>query len=118
MIGKLIGAALGRRAARSVGNKVGGPAGAAIGYGLASRRFRKLALGGLAAMGGLAAYRKFKEEKDSPRSFRTGRSQASIGRTNGFDDKGFDDRATVDTTGTTDAAQTNKDPLPAYAPHS
>lgn len=95
MIGKFIGATVGRRVARSVGTKVGGPAGAAIGYGLVSRRFRKFALAGLAVTGGVAAVRALKE----------GRPISSLWK---------DEEATAEQAGT----DTNKDPLPAYAPHS
>lgn len=91
MIGKVIGATIGRKAARTLGTTIGGPAGAAIGYGLASRRFRKLALGGLAVMGGLAAYRKVKEQKRGP--------------VTGAADSPAQERS-------------NEDPLPVYAPHS
>ena len=94
MFGKIIGATVGRKAARSLGTKIGGPAGAAIGYGLASRRFRKLALGGLAVMGGLAAFRAMKNGEDL--------------------------RSLIGSDDEPDAGmpETNKDPLPAYAPHS
>ncbi|MBZ6379257.1 hypothetical protein B5C34_08705 [Pacificimonas flava] len=96
MLGKFIGATIGRKVARQVGTAVGGPAGAAIGYGLASRRFRKLALGGLAVVGGLAAVRSL---KDGPLSkyIPGGKAEDS---------------------GVGDLPETNKDPLPAYAPHS
>ncbi|MEM8826998.1 MAG: hypothetical protein AAGD40_08775 [Pseudomonadota bacterium] len=67
MIGKVIGAALGRKAANAIGTKVGGPIGAAIGYGLVSRRFRGVALGGLAVMGGLAVLKRLRGEDDAPR---------------------------------------------------
>ncbi|MEE4349802.1 MAG: hypothetical protein V2J26_06195 [Pacificimonas sp.] len=99
MLGKIIGATVGRKVARNIATKVGGPAGAAIGYGLVSRRFRKLALGGMAIAGGLAAVKALRE----------GRPLSSLVK---------GDRDPVAATGTSDAPQTNGDPLPAYAPHA
>lgn len=96
MLGKFIGATVGRRVARNIGTKVGGPAGAAIGYGLVSRRFRKFALAGLAVTGGVAAVRALKE----------GRPISSLWKD--------DDEPTASQADT----KTNEDPLPAYAPHS
>ncbi|MBV7256186.1 hypothetical protein KCG44_05245 [Pacificimonas sp. WHA3] len=70
MIGRFIGAAIGKKAADAVGARVGGPVGAAIGLGLASRRFRGAAFGGLAVMGGLALYRHLRGETAPARDVR------------------------------------------------
>lgn len=96
MIGKIIGATVGRKAANAIGTKVGGPVGAAIGYGLVSRRFRGAAIGGLAVMGGLALLRRFKgEQVKAGRPFMKDAEPAiAVG----------------------DTVTTNGDPLPAYAP--
>jgi uncharacterized membrane protein YebE (DUF533 family) len=101
MLGKIIGATVGRKVANKVGTKVGGPAGAAIGYGLASRRFRKFGLAGLAVAGGVAAYRALKE-RGSISEMKT-RVKAAVS-----------DRDDAPET----LPNTNKDPLPAYAPHA
>ena len=60
MIGKLIGAAAGKRVADHLGRRVGGTTGALIGAGLMSRRFRGAALAGLAITGAAALYRHYK----------------------------------------------------------
>ncbi|MGB7405137.1 MAG: hypothetical protein WA906_05570 [Pacificimonas sp.] len=91
MLGKIIGATIGRKAANKLGTTVGGPAGAILGYGLASRRFRGAAIGGLAVMGGLKLYKALRERNDKT-STESSSSRAGMPDTNG-------------------------DPLPAYAPH-
>lgn len=61
MIAKFIGAAAGKAAANHVGRRLGGSSGALIGFGLASRRFRKLAIAGLAFAAGKALYDRYRE---------------------------------------------------------
>lgn len=100
MLKKLFGAAVGRRVANSVGTSVGGPLGAAVGYGLASRRLRGAALGGLAVMGGIAAIRTLRREGRLPR----------VDELNPFRKDPADTPESL--------PETNGDPMPAYAPHS
>ncbi|MGB3722815.1 MAG: hypothetical protein WA979_08360 [Pacificimonas sp.] len=101
MLGKIIGATAGRKAANMVGSKVGGPIGAAIGYGLVSRRFRKAAFGGLAVIGGLALYRRLRGERDAA--------------TTPFVDEARGNGMAAAELPATDVAEANGDPLPAYA---
>lgn len=98
MLGKIIGATAGRKVANMVGSKVGGPVGAAIGYGLVSRRFRGAALGGLAVMGGLALFRKWR------------------GQESGVATEPFVEEAKGNGMAAAEMAQLNGDPLPAYSP--
>jgi hypothetical protein len=64
MLGKIIGAAVGNRVADHFSRRVGGGTGALVGAGLMSRRFRGLALAGLAAAGAAAAYKSYKSRRN------------------------------------------------------
>lgn len=100
MLGKIIGATIGKKVADRIGRTVGGPMGAALGYGLASRRLRGAALAGTAIVGGIAALKKFRDR------------QSYAKRPFVDEAKSPEDAAVVG------GAQTNGDPLPAYAPHA
>jgi len=73
MLGKIIGAAAGKRAADHLGRRVGGTTGAMIGAGLMSRRFRSAALAGLALTGAAALYRRYKNSQPAETGVRPAR---------------------------------------------